>query len=362
MKKVYSAVLIWLGLTGTAWAQSQFGIALMNETYSATNDTFCLDLEVSFDSVGYLGSSNFVFGYDTNNLVSPYLQSQAGVDTSIFFPATLTEFDPGMSSFNLELKDLDIGLAIPDGTSPMNLATVCFDVRNPSGNHSVDWSVEEEAGTVLYLENEETQLTPGIVQDYDAPGLFPVEWLGFEVEQIEGKIMLNWATAQEVNNAGFTIGRSVDGLAFGSIGFVPSQGNSSNIQQYSWNDQGARDLAHGQTLYYRLTQTDLDGTTDMSEVRTITLDLTTLQYVNVYPIPALAGQNLQVEFRAPELEKVTLGLYNTLGQPMVTKSFDLNPGLDNQLNLPIPALTSGVYFLRIADQRAVYHFSKLLID
>ncbi|MEM9987440.1 MAG: T9SS type A sorting domain-containing protein [Bacteroidota bacterium] len=362
MEKFLITVLFWLGWMPLLWAQSQFGISLENPSYSTANDTFCLDLGLYFDTPGKLGTSNLIFSYDTTSLQDPFLVDQAGIDTTVFFPATLTDFDPGMSSLNLELRDLDSGLSVPAGATPYHLSAVCFSTVTSSGNHSVTWYVAQDAGTVMYLENESTQLAAGAIQNYSAPGAFPVEWLSFEAIQREGKVMLEWATAQEVNNAGFHVTRSLDGVAFETLDFVESQGNSSRVSRYAWQDQQLNGLASGQVLYYRLLQRDLDGSTEQSEVRSIRLDFQALEYLSVYPVPAQSGQRLNLSLISADLERVQLSLFNGLGASMLSQSFALQPGLENELSIDLPDLPAGTYYLRLSDQAEVYHFARLLIN
>ncbi|MEO7080477.1 MAG: T9SS type A sorting domain-containing protein [Flavobacteriales bacterium] len=83
-----------------------------------------------------------------------------------------------------------------------------------------------------------------------------VDWEG----QCEGKqVVLKWTTASEQDNHHFTIEKSRDASEWAAIGTVPGAGNSSSMINYSFTDDGAQGLA-----YYRLRQTDINGTTTVS--------------------------------------------------------------------------------------------------
>lgn len=83
-----------------------------------------------------------------------------------------------------------------------------------------------------------------------------VAWEG----QCEGKeVKLTWTTASEQNNQFFTIEKSRNVNDWAAIGTVPGAGNSSSMISYSFTDDGAQGLA-----YYRLRQTDINGTTTVS--------------------------------------------------------------------------------------------------
>ena len=83
-----------------------------------------------------------------------------------------------------------------------------------------------------------------------------VAWEG----QCEGKqVVLKWTTASEQDNHYFTIEKSRDASEWSAIGTVPGAGNSSSMINYSFIDDGAQGLG-----YYRLRQTDINGTTTVS--------------------------------------------------------------------------------------------------
>ena len=65
-----------------------------------------------------------------------------------------------------------------------------------------------------------------------------------------------WATASEKNSRDFTVERSRDGQSFEAVGSVTAAGSSSSASVYALRDK--QPLA-GRS-YYRLRQTDLDGT------------------------------------------------------------------------------------------------------
>jgi len=68
-------------------------------------------------------------------------------------------------------------------------------------------------------------------------------------------VSLNWHTAEEKNNAGFEIERSLDGHAFTSIGFVPANDFSQGINHYTYKDI----FPETGKNYYRFKQIDHDG-------------------------------------------------------------------------------------------------------
>jgi hypothetical protein len=88
-----------------------------------------------------------------------------------------------------------------------------------------------------------------------APTGFPIELLSFTGTHSEGSNHIKWVTATEINNDYFTIEKFVNG-SFVFYDVVPSQGNSYFNQIYNYTDNNITN----ETEYYRLKQTDFDGT------------------------------------------------------------------------------------------------------
>lgn len=86
-------------------------------------------------------------------------------------------------------------------------------------------------------------------------GTLPVELLHFDVRVDASNAELTWATATETNSDYFAIERSFDGIAWETINYVQSAGNSNQVVEYSYTDEN---LADGM-YYYRLKQVDFDG-------------------------------------------------------------------------------------------------------
>lgn len=94
----------------------------------------------------------------------------------------------------------------------------------------------------------------------DAP--LPVELMDFSATPVSSKVRVEWATASEQDNAYFTVERGRTPEELVRIGTVEGAGTSHAVLQYVFHDS---DPLPGLS-YYRLKQTDLDGTTSYSEV------------------------------------------------------------------------------------------------
>ena len=84
----------------------------------------------------------------------------------------------------------------------------------------------------------------------------PITLLNQEVKCIDEGAEISWITESEINNDFYTIERSVDGYSFEELGIVLGAGNSNEINSYSFID----DNLQQDLYYYRIRQTDFDGT------------------------------------------------------------------------------------------------------
>jgi hypothetical protein len=89
----------------------------------------------------------------------------------------------------------------------------------------------------------------------------PVELVYFRAEKQGRSVNLSWATSVEINNGSFTVERSSDGVHFTGIQEIKGQGNSSGLVLYSYQDAAPQAIN-----YYRLKQTDFNGSITLSSV------------------------------------------------------------------------------------------------
>ena len=144
--------------------------------------------------------------------------------------------------------------------------------------------------------------------------LNPAELASFDGALQEEKVVLNWSTVSQTNNAGWQIMRSVDGENFESVGnFVQGAGTSDALLNYSFED---KNLPGVEKVYYRLEQVDLDGSVSRSNVIEVILGarmpLPTEFAVNVYPNPF--NPSTTISYELPEGAPVTVVIYDVLGQ------------------------------------------------
>jgi hypothetical protein len=88
------------------------------------------------------------------------------------------------------------------------------------------------------------------------PTPLPVELLDFSVTPADDGVLIDWSTASEYNSDYFSVFRSIDGTDWTKIAEIPAAGYSTSKIDYEYKDPSI----YYHWTYYRLKQTDMDGT------------------------------------------------------------------------------------------------------
>lgn len=178
----------------------------------------------------------------------------------------------------------------------------------------------------------------------------PVSLVAFSAAPQSSAVALHWTTATELNNAGFEVQRSADGVAFASLAFVPGAGNSQTLRTYSYLD--AQPLST--TSYYRLKQLDVSGEVAYSAVQSVWV--VQAQVASVFPNPATTQAT--VVWSAASLGAGRWYLATTTGQVVHTEPLTEQSG-PNQLVLDLAPYPTGSYVLTVEGAGQVQHRTRL---
>lgn len=118
----------------------------------------------------------------------------------------------------------------------------------------------------------------------------PVELLYFSVKYQNQMVEVKWATDTEINNNYFTIERSSDGIHWKEIAKIHGAGNSSGKKYYKYYDREYLT----EWSYYRLKQTDYDGSSETFESRAVFTKPFAHQSIVAYPNPINRGGTIQL--------------------------------------------------------------------
>ena len=175
----------------------------------------------------------------------------------------------------------------------------------------------------------------------------PVELSLFNGILRNRSIDLDWITQSEFQNAYFDIERSYDGSNWQQIHSLLGNGTTNQVSKYNYSDVEFDPTQ--KLVYYRLKQFDYDGKSANSEIISVKLDALKEELV-VYPNPARNHLNIHQE----DISSQTLELYNVLGTLILDKNSSYVNYLSNShLLIDVKDLNSGVYLLKVGDERGV---------
>ena len=248
---------------------------------------------------------------------------------------------------NGEIVDL-FEIPVTGGTGPALL-----EVRNPAdAGANGDWYIEiagddvTNTGTPFYVNSTELAL--------------PVALTSFaaQIASSGAGVLLQWATASEVNNYGYTVQRKAEtDETFADVAdaFVAGHGTTVEPQTYSFTD---RTVQAAGKYEYRLKQQDLNGAVQYSQSVVVTMSVTDVaeaaprEFALMQNYPNPFNPTTMLKFSVPSTGQATMKVYNTMGQEVVTL-FEGVAEAGRYYAVPFNAanLASGVYFYRLVTEQ-----------
>lgn len=166
--------------------------------------------------------------------------------------------------------------------------------------------------------------------------LLPLSFLSFTATTQQNKILLNWSTANEINNDYFTIERSSNNKDFAVTGTVSSNTKPQTPNNYSYTDN----MPLNGKSFYRLKQTDKDGKFSYSGVVTVTVSNNVA--LIIYPNPAKNYINITIN----KSGIATIKVYDAEGRQVINKMEPVNSGQSTSVTLV--SLIAGVYYVEVS--------------
>lgn len=173
-------------------------------------------------------------------------------------------------------------------------------------------------------------------------GALPVELLSFTGQLVKDAVHLKWETATELNNDFFTLERSIDGVNFEAINRVAGGGTSVAAQQYQYIDRNPENGVN----YYRLSQTDFDGSTEFTG-KIISIKYAKEGELLVYPNPTTS--KLYIDLGKEVKTSLSYEIYDALGRIVLSNELQINDNDVSLIDVDVESLESGLYLIRLAD-------------
>jgi hypothetical protein len=201
-----------------------------------------------------------------------------------------------------------------------------------------------------------TKPTPGA---YEMSGSLPVTFATLAARRVNDVNLLDWATFTEINNKGFEVERSFNGINFSKIGFVDSKvpgGNSNSLTTYDFVDVSTP----ATDCYYRLKQVDKDGRKAHSKVVKVHAEKAKrFTIAAVYPNP-VTGSLLNVVLNSPASSKIAITVSDVHGKAVRQYDFAARAG-SNSYQLNTANLAKGTYILKVSSASSGFAETALFV-
>jgi subtilisin family serine protease len=287
-----------------------------------------------------------------------------------------------------ETQPGSMGLLKPDVSAPGNGTVSCTNGGGYSGFSGTSGATPHVCGTVALILGANPNLTPaevsmiiqttavekgaagkdnrygaGRIDAYEAYllalAMIPVELSSFTASANSNSVTLNWITATETNNSGFSIERKTPkDERWIEVGFVPGFGTTTDIKNYSYTDEKLNMGMYS----YRLRQIDLDGTfeyTNSVEIEVYAPD----EFVLAQNYPNPFNPSTAMEFSVPEISEVNISVYSVIGEmvaSVVNSTFDAGYHTVNFNAINLPSGTY-IYTIKASGQNGTFVESKKML-
>jgi hypothetical protein len=139
---------------------------------------------------------------------------------------------------------------------------------------------------------------------------------------------------------------SLDGYEFEFLGEMDGKGNSTITNDYRFVHL---DPTVG-TNYYRLSQTDFDGTSKVADV--IAIDYKSDEIVaTVIPNP-IRQNEINLNYISPQNSEVDIEVIDMTGKVLIQTTVSVLEG-ENNIQLPAQNWSSGIYYLRTIQNQTI---------
>ncbi len=285
---------------------------------------------------GATGSAVSLGGWSTTNVIGDYVEFSVTPQvyrisiSSVSFVFNNTNNGPVQLVVRSSADNFGANIgasAVTTTYNNLNIALAYTDIETTTTFRIYGYSAASGTGA-LRLDNLTINGKVAIVP-------LPVELTAFKAQVFDKQIDIMWQTASERNVSGFELQRSLDAIEFMTLSNIKTNGDSYQQKHYRFTDL----TPMIGTNYYRLRQTDNDGTFTYSKIISVIVSNTTPQ---IWVFQNIVSTQ-QIRVRLQQLEPQHLQIYNSIGQPVV---FEWQQLSDNDYILkPHQILASGRYFL-----------------
>lgn len=188
--------------------------------------------------------------------------------------------------------------------------------------------------------------------------ILPIKLNRFTATKRERSVNLDWSTSSEINGSHFDVQRSRDLSTWMTVGTVDAVGESTSLQEYQLVDKDLPlSTRSSKTFYYRLNMVDNDGSSELSEIRTVRFDQDGADFI-VYPNPSINEVFVNLSSITAETGPATMHVINMKGERVKEVTLSTN----DDVSVDISNITSGVYYFVVNQGAETFTQKVIKID
>ena len=170
----------------------------------------------------------------------------------------------------------------------------------------------------------------------------PVELSTFNGNCVESGVEIMWQTESEYNSSHFILEYSRDGEEWAIINMQDAALNSTEQINYFFFDE----IAVSGNNYYRLTQTDVDGTTETFDIINVNCENNQSSYFTIYPNPSDGNIHLILNDQRI-IGEASINVLDTKGNVILKKPIEVKNGIN--MYILDEEISSGIYYINIMN-------------
>ena len=186
----------------------------------------------------------------------------------------------------------------------------------------------------------------GIGDQYSA---LPVTLTNFKANKVNNHTAkLIWNTSSEINNSGFEVQRSTNGVIWEKINFTPGHATTQIPQNYELTDEN---MPNAPVVYYQLKQIDFNGASQLSGIRTVRNDAKS-EALALIVAPNPAKDNIMLSAANAMPGNYAIRISDMNGKVVLNESIN-NDTKGFMHKLDVAALQSGQYIINVVNDNSV---------
>jgi hypothetical protein len=179
--------------------------------------------------------------------------------------------------------------------------------------------------------------------------ILPVKFTGFNLARQNNNVLVEWTTADEVNNSYYEVQRSENGNDWNTIANINAAGSTMTTHSYSYTDKNVM----AKIVYYRIRQVDINGEFVYTAVRMIKSENTS----SGIKVNSSSSNSIYVHFPEQVKTDVMVRITSSNGQIVSQKTFDEPVG---QVVMPAQNAMKGIYIVTVTNGQDL-KFSKQIL-